>query len=416
MNWGEVRMEPYLYSRCLSEITDEQGRWLFGQLCSKYSGLQDLMGEVSTEVRELNELRVEVHDLREKLEKAEFLNEIHAQDWDDEHQMTKGEWEKELQIQELRAEVTQAKHVKASTRQRSRIIWIATAIAVVMGVFPPWLVTYAGGIARPLGYGPIFSPPQPQIGGIHLDFVRLIVQWATVLFVAAGPVSTIGEAESAALGVRRAIMRIPELLRRFVAWTGALIFWAPIWVMAVVVGIAQSHDQESARGAVIQNVKTTLTNDSVAGPGMPADFTLSEFKVEQLSHDWTFFLGGDVRYRISSTAEVPKLTSKDFADYFYTAVQNPEPQYDLDRGYFDHLRTVYPRGLKDPELVQAYLREFPSRLAAFRLKGGGSLIVSYVLKHSQAPGHVLSVPASKDWQIENAQLSDKPRWTPKTGQ
>jgi hypothetical protein len=400
-------MEPYLFNRCVSEITDEKGRWLLDQFRSKYPGLQNVMVEVSNELRELDQLRQEVPELRKKLEDAEFWNEIHKKNWDDEHNMTTGEWEKEVQIQELRAELAEEKHVKVSTRQRSRIIWIATAIAVVMGLFPPWLVTYAGGIARPMGYGPIFDPPQPQYGGIHLDIVRLIVQWATLMFVAVGLSWTTGHTETAADVLLRVIGKMLGLLRRFVACAGVFIFWVPICGMAVVLGIAHYQHKESVSTAYTRNVRTILTDEGLAGPGMPAEFSLSEFTVEQLSHDWTFFLGGDVRYRISALVEIPKLTAKDFADYFYLAVENSQAQYNLDRQYFQRLRAMYPGGLKDPELVQRYLRNFPSSLAAFRLWGGGSLTVAYVLKHSQPAGHPLSVPGSTDWQTEDQEATDR---------
>lgn len=126
------------------------------------------------------------------------------------------EWQKkEIELQELRADLARTKHAAASTKQW--IIWVATTVVVVMGVFPPWLVTYPRGITRSVGYAPIFSPPQPQFGGIRLDVVRLIVQWVTMLFLAVGLAWTMKENSAPSEALARTIRRLPELLRRFFA-------------------------------------------------------------------------------------------------------------------------------------------------------------------------------------------------------
>ena len=64
---------------------------------------------------------------------------------------------------------------------RNDIIGIATAIAIAMGIFPPWEViggpnTYYPGVTLSLGYAPIFDAP--MFGRIAL--IRLFLQWGIV--------------------------------------------------------------------------------------------------------------------------------------------------------------------------------------------------------------------------------------------
>lgn len=49
--------------------------------------------------------------------------------------------------------------------QRQKIVaWIGVGAFVLMGVFPPWNVSYSDvrcPTTRPAGYAPIFLPPNP---------------------------------------------------------------------------------------------------------------------------------------------------------------------------------------------------------------------------------------------------------------
>lgn len=58
---------------------------------------------------------------------------------------------------------------------------------MIMGLLPPWVVIRDG---SPCGYRIIFEPPRYcggyRVGGIQIDFQRLILQWVIVGFVIGG--------------------------------------------------------------------------------------------------------------------------------------------------------------------------------------------------------------------------------------
>ncbi|MBI5814993.1 MAG: hypothetical protein HZB29_05225 [Nitrospinae bacterium] len=94
-------------------------------------------------------------------------------------------------------------------RKHSMMIWAGIAVIALMGLFPPWMVTWgpAGGVTAPGGHAFIFSSADSiqasvlgQMGiklagasqqmaasyGIKLDFMRLLVQWIVVAVVMGG--------------------------------------------------------------------------------------------------------------------------------------------------------------------------------------------------------------------------------------
>jgi len=73
-----------------------------------------------------------------------------------------------------------------------RILIVAGAIFVGMGLFPPWTHTFnaeSGHHEKPAGYALIVAPPKPEFHkaffGVRLDISRLLIQWV-VLFAATG--------------------------------------------------------------------------------------------------------------------------------------------------------------------------------------------------------------------------------------
>ncbi len=69
---------------------------------------------------------------------------------------------------------------------------LGLVLLALLGLFPPWTqsITAPTGYhqEKPLGYGFILSPPQPESGvySVTLDFRRLAVSWAVVTFVIGG--------------------------------------------------------------------------------------------------------------------------------------------------------------------------------------------------------------------------------------
>jgi len=74
------------------------------------------------------------------------------------------------------------------------VLWIGTAIFVLMSLFPPWLYTYDALVyglhtQKPIGYFWLFSKPQPSdsnYAGVSIDCSRLLIQWAIVVVVTVG--------------------------------------------------------------------------------------------------------------------------------------------------------------------------------------------------------------------------------------
>ncbi len=71
---------------------------------------------------------------------------------------------------------------------------LGLVLLALLGLFPPWTqsITAPTGFRKevPLAYGFILSPPEPQseIYSVTLDFRRLAVSWAVVMFVVGGVV------------------------------------------------------------------------------------------------------------------------------------------------------------------------------------------------------------------------------------
>ncbi len=65
-------------------------------------------------------------------------------------------------------------------RQR-KCIYAGVAVMVLMGLYPPWMQVFPGHLTKPLGYGWLFWPPSDVPGGLEIDVVRLLVQWAVVV-------------------------------------------------------------------------------------------------------------------------------------------------------------------------------------------------------------------------------------------
>ena len=85
-------------------------------------------------------------------------------------------------------------------RVRHKPIIILGAIAfVASGLFPPWVSTFnppGGGVSEtPAGYRLIFDPPSYSgagaryLGGVRIDYGRLLIQWAMIGAVVAGAIS-----------------------------------------------------------------------------------------------------------------------------------------------------------------------------------------------------------------------------------
>jgi hypothetical protein len=77
-------------------------------------------------------------------------------------------------------------------RHQRRVAALGLVLLALLGLFPPWAqsVTAPGGFHKelPLAYAFILKPPQPQsdLYSVTLDFRRLAVSWAVVMFVVGG--------------------------------------------------------------------------------------------------------------------------------------------------------------------------------------------------------------------------------------
>ena len=82
---------------------------------------------------------------------------------------------------------------RVNKRER-RIIAAATAIIVLMALFPPWTYTFSPpGAARtenPAGYAFLMTPPPPEssshVAGVGLDVTRLALQIGIVALISGG--------------------------------------------------------------------------------------------------------------------------------------------------------------------------------------------------------------------------------------
>jgi hypothetical protein len=79
----------------------------------------------------------------------------------------------------------------ASPRRKSqRLLLVGLAIAVLMGVFPPWTeALHFENIhaESPLGYAFILSPPKAVVPyTVRIDIIRLLLQWTVVALAVGG--------------------------------------------------------------------------------------------------------------------------------------------------------------------------------------------------------------------------------------
>jgi hypothetical protein len=79
--------------------------------------------------------------------------------------------------------------MKPLNKNQKTGIWLGIALAVAMGLCPPWLEGTSGAPGR---YAPIFNPPRSEQGAapMQIDFSRLVLQWAMVGMVVGGIIVT----------------------------------------------------------------------------------------------------------------------------------------------------------------------------------------------------------------------------------
>jgi len=65
-------------------------------------------------------------------------------------------------------------------------LWVGIAVIVVMGIFPPLVISIQGAIEQQ-GYGFILIPPEKYC---HINTSRLYVQWIMVAVVTGGFIVT----------------------------------------------------------------------------------------------------------------------------------------------------------------------------------------------------------------------------------
>ncbi len=66
--------------------------------------------------------------------------------------------------------------------KNQKIVLISTAfLLLVMLLFPPFLITYSGGVKYNLGYSFILSPPNDGTG--YVDVGALAMQFFVILFI-----------------------------------------------------------------------------------------------------------------------------------------------------------------------------------------------------------------------------------------
>lgn len=75
------------------------------------------------------------------------------------------------------------------TRAQRWIVVAAAALLLCTIFFPPWVGTWQhtgiSAVHRPLGWSPIFSPPESASGGVGLDWSRLLLEWMSIALVVA---------------------------------------------------------------------------------------------------------------------------------------------------------------------------------------------------------------------------------------
>lgn len=87
------------------------------------------------------------------------------------------------------------------SRGQRRVLVVATVVVGLMGLFPAWERNISRGASKrveDLGYDFVFSPPavpygsQYNAGHPRIAVDRLVIQWVTVVLVAAGAMMAIG--------------------------------------------------------------------------------------------------------------------------------------------------------------------------------------------------------------------------------
>ncbi len=66
-------------------------------------------------------------------------------------------------------------------------LWIGIVFIVLMGVFPPWMVTGGAQGCFPMGYSFILNPPDKLC---RIDASHLCIQWVMVTVITAGLIVT----------------------------------------------------------------------------------------------------------------------------------------------------------------------------------------------------------------------------------
>ncbi|HEY9775416.1 MAG TPA: hypothetical protein V6C81_16740 [Planktothrix sp.] len=76
--------------------------------------------------------------------------------------------------------------MKALNSKQKFGLWLGIAMAIGIGINPPWIEGGPGGAAGP--YAPIYAPPpsQPGHAPMQIDYSRVLMQWAMAAFVSVG--------------------------------------------------------------------------------------------------------------------------------------------------------------------------------------------------------------------------------------
>jgi hypothetical protein len=73
-----------------------------------------------------------------------------------------------------------------NTKQKV-ILWIGIIAFVLMGIFPPWMITGNEQVCLSMGYSFILNPPNKVC---RMDASHLCIQWVMVAVITAGLVIT----------------------------------------------------------------------------------------------------------------------------------------------------------------------------------------------------------------------------------
>src|SRR5579871_3995175 len=78
--------------------------------------------------------------------------------------------------------------MKALNSKQKTGLWMGIAMAIAMGVNPPWVEGGPGGAPGP--YAPIYAPPPSAAGHqpMQIDYSRVLMEWAMAAFLTVGMV------------------------------------------------------------------------------------------------------------------------------------------------------------------------------------------------------------------------------------